>query len=123
MPQACARRSRRWAEIEALDAAIGEIDDELAAKAKADERARRLMTIPGIGPVIATAIVATVRDVEGFAGGREFSAFLGLTPRQRSSGGKQRSGRISKMGDRYLRKLFVVGATAALATPAATTTR
>ena len=102
------------AEIEALDAAIGEIDDELAAKAKADERARRLMTIPGIGPVIATAIVATVRDVEGFAGGREFSAFLGLTPRQRSSGGKARSGRISKMGDRYLRKLLVVGATAAL---------
>ena len=102
------------AEIEALDAAIGEIDDELAAKAKADERARRLMTIPGIGPVIATAIVATVRDVQGFAGGREFSAFLGLTPRQRSSGGKERSGRISKMGDRYLRKLLVVGATAAL---------
>jgi transposase len=101
-------------QIDALEAAIGAIDDELAAKAKACERTRRLMTIPGIGPVIATAIVATVRDVEGFAGGREFSAFLGLTPRQRSSGGKARSGRISKMGDRYLRKLFVVGATAAL---------
>jgi transposase len=102
------------AQIDALDAAIGAIDGELAAKAKADEKTTRLMTIPGIGPVIATAFAATVRDVEAFASGREFAAFIGLTPRQHSSGGKARSGRISKMGDRYLRKLLVVGATAAL---------
>jgi transposase len=72
------------------------------------------MTIPGVGPITATALAATVADVEVFASGREFAAFLGLTPRQHSSGGKERSGRISKMGDRYLRKLLVVGATSTL---------
>ena len=81
---------------------------------KADERARRLMTIPGVGPLTASAIVSTVRDMSGFASGREFAAFLGLTPRQRSSGGKERLGRITKMGDRYLRKLLVVGACAVI---------
>ena len=106
------RRSGR--QIEALDAAIGKIDDEIAARVKADARARRLMTIPGVGPVTAPAIVATVRDPGAFAAGREFAAFLGLTPRQSSSGGKERLGRITKMGDRYLRKLLVVGACAAL---------
>jgi transposase len=79
------------------DGTDGEIDDELAARANADERARRLVTIPGIGPAIATAIVATARDVEGFASGREFSAFLGLTPRQRSSGGN-RGNRGARLG-------------------------
>ena len=101
-------------QIDALDDAIEAIDKELAAQAKADLKAKRLMTIPGIGPVTATAIAATVRDVEAFASGREFAAFLGLTPRQHSTGGKERSGGISKMGDRYLRKLLVVGATAVL---------
>lgn len=101
-------------QIEALDAAIGAIDKTLAAAVKADETARRLMTIPGIGPVTASAIVATVQDMSAFASGREFSAFLGLTPRQSSSGGKERLGRITKMGDRYLRKLLVVGACATL---------
>ena len=72
------------------------------------------MSIPGIGPVTASAIVATVPDMSAFASGREFSAFLGLTPRQHSSGGKERLGRITKMGDRYLRRLLVVGATAVL---------
>jgi len=101
-------------QIDALDKAIDAIDEELLAAAKADAKARQLMTIPGIGPVIATAILATVRDVEVFASGREFAAFLGLTPRQCSTGGKERLGGISKMGDRYLRKLLVVGATSAL---------
>ena len=73
-----------------------------------------LMTIPGIGPITASAIVAAVPDVAGFSGPREFAAFLGLTPRQHSSGGKERLGRISKMGSRYLRKLLVVGAHAVL---------
>jgi hypothetical protein len=72
------------------------------------------MTIPGVGPVTASAITATVQDPGAFASGREFAAFLGLTPRQNSSGGKQRLGRITKMGDRYLRKLLVIGACATL---------
>ncbi len=101
-------------QIDALDQAIETIDEELAASVKADERARRLMTISGIGLVTASAIAATVPDMEAFSSGREFSAFLGLTPRQHSSGGKERLGRITKMGDRYLRKLLVVGATAVL---------
>jgi transposase len=101
-------------QIDALDETIAAIDKELAASVKADERAKRLMTIPGVGPVTASAIVATVPDVSAFASGREFSAFLGLTPRQSSTGGKERLGRITKMGDRYLRKLLVVGACATL---------
>ncbi|MCI4678589.1 IS110 family transposase [Rhodoblastus acidophilus] len=102
------------AQIDALDEAIGAIDDELASEAKAHATARRLMTIPGVGPVIASALVATTPDTSAFANGREFAAFLGLTPRQHSTGGKQRLGRITKMGDRYLRKLLVVGATSVL---------
>jgi transposase len=101
-------------QIDAIDKEIAAIDAELEKVAKADDRTRRLMTIPGVGPITATALAATVVDIDAFASGREFSAFLGLTPRQHSSGGKERSGRISKMGDRYLRKLLVVGATSAL---------
>src|SRR5271166_210860 len=100
--------------IDALDEAIAAIDKELAASIKADETAKRLMTIPGFGPVTASAIVATIQDAGVFASGREFAAFLGLTPRQNSTGGKPRLGRITKMGDRYLRKLLVVGACATL---------
>jgi transposase len=99
-------------QIDALDEAIGAIDKELAASVKADETAKRLMTIPGVGPVTASAIMATIQDANVFASGREFAAFLGLTPRQNSTGGKTRLGRITKMGDRYLRKLLVVGACA-----------
>ncbi len=84
------------------------------ALAKADPVARRLTSIPGIGPVTASAIAASVQDIAGFAGPREFAAWLGLTPRQNSSGGKERLGRVSKMGNRYLRKLLVVGAHAVL---------
>jgi transposase len=101
-------------QIDAIDEEIAAIDEEIEALVKADETARRLMTIPGVGPVTASAIVATVRDTSAFSGGREFAAFLGLTPRQSSTGGKARLGRITKMGDRYLRKLLVVGACATL---------
>ena len=73
------------------------------------------MTIPGIGPVTASALLATVQDFAAFSSEREFAAFLGLTPREHSSGGKPRLGRITKMRDRYLRKLLVVGACSALA--------
>jgi transposase len=101
-------------QIDALDCEIATIDEEIKALTRADATASRLMTIPGVGPIIASAIVATVMDVGAFASGRNFAAYLGLTPRQDSTAGKQRLGRISKMGDRYLRKLLVVGACAAL---------
>jgi len=101
-------------QIDAIDAEIAAIDEEIKTQVKADDRARRLMTIPGIGPLTASAIVATVQDTSAFASGREFAAFLGLTPRQNATGGKERLGRITKMGDRYLRKLLVVGACATL---------
>ena len=91
-------------QIDALDEAIEAIDRELEASARTDETARRLMTIPGIGPVTAMALLATIQDFAAFSSGREFAAFLGLTPRVHSTGGKPRLGRITKMGDRYLRK-------------------
>jgi transposase len=112
----CVRAALRplVSQIDALDEAIGAIDKEIAMSVKADETAKRLMTIPGVGPVTASAITATIQDMGDFASGREFAAFLGLTPRQSSTGGKPRLGRITKMGDRYLRKLLVVGACATL---------
>ena len=81
-------------QIDALDEAIEAIDNALEAQAKGDEKAKRLMTIPGIGPVTATAVAATMRDVEAFASAREFAAFLGLTPRQASTGGKEGQRRV-----------------------------
>jgi transposase len=97
-----------------LDEAIARCDRAIAKMAQKDETARRLMSIPGFGPITASAMAASVQDASSFAGPREFSAFLGLTPNQNSSGGKQKLGRISKMGNRYLRKLLVVGAHAVL---------
>ena len=79
-------------QIDALDEAIGAIDKELAASVKSNETARRLTTIPGIGPVTASAIIATIQDASVFASGREFAAFLGLTPRQSSTGASSGSG-------------------------------
>src|SRR5208282_3567358 len=79
-----------------------------------DQASRRLATIPGVGIITATALAAAVVDPSAFRSGREFAAFLGLVPRQNSSGGKDRLGRISKMGDGYLRKLLVVGATSVI---------
>jgi transposase len=87
------------------------IDRSILALQRSDEVARRLSTIPGIGPVSATAFAASVANPGQFRSGREFAAWLGLTPSQNSSGGKDRLGRITKMGDRYLRKLLVIGAT------------
>jgi len=87
------------------------IDRAIIALQRTDEVARRLSTIPGIGPVGATALAASVADPRQFRSGREFAAWLGLTPFQNSSGGKDRLGRITKMSDRYLRKLLVIGAT------------
>jgi transposase len=102
------------AQLRNLDDAIARLDRTIAKMARQDETARRLMSIPGFGPITASAMAASVQDASSFAGPREFAAFLGLTPKQNSSGGKQRLGRISKMGNRDLRKLLVVGAHAVL---------
>ncbi len=101
-------------QLHALDQKIARVDRTIAAMARDNEMARPLMTIPGLGPVTASAMAASVQDVSAFSGPRKFAAFLGLTPKQNSSGGKERLGRISKMGNRYLRTLLVVGTHAIL---------
>ena len=85
--------------FQALEAQIQVLDAEITRRAKSDPVARRLMTIPGIGPIAATAITALVPAPEGFRAGRDFAAWLGLVPLQRSTGGKQKLGAISKMGE------------------------
>lgn len=99
-----------WAQLQSLDHQIAEYDRRIAQLANQCEPARRLMRIEGIGPVTATAIAATVGDGKAFRNGRQFAAWLGLTPRQNSSGGKSRLGRITKRGDVYLRTLLIHGA-------------
>ena len=94
-----------------IDARLRQIDRDLLVWQRGNDVARRLMTIPGIGPVGATALAASVTDPHQFRSGRQFAAWLGLTPLQKSSGGKERLGRITKMGDKYLRKLLIVGMT------------
>jgi transposase len=93
---------------------IGALDRELGAWHAQNEASQRLAAIPGIGVITATAIAATVTDPKQFRSGRQFAAWLGLTPQQQSTGGKTRLGGISKQGDRYLRRLLVVGATAVM---------
>ncbi|MEJ2030555.1 MAG: IS110 family transposase [Maritimibacter sp.] len=89
-------------------------DKRILLEGRRDPKVMLLRTIPGVGPITASAIVATAGDGHQFRNGREFAAWLGLTPINRSSGGKERLGRISKMGDRYLRRLLVTGMTARL---------
>ena len=98
--------------LEVLDGRIAELDKEIARRAREDEVARRLMTIPGIGPIAATAIAALAPPAQSFKRGRDFAAWLGLTPRQMSTGGKQKLGAISKMGERTLRRLLIIGSSA-----------
>ena len=100
--------------MRALDQQIAGLDREIALRAKEDEAARRLMTIPGIGPVTAAALVALAPDPHAFRSGRDFAAWLGLTPLQKSTGGKQKLGQITKMGERTLRRLLVIGASAVI---------
>src|SRR2546430_23601 len=102
------------AQIEQLEAAVAAIEKQLMAWHKSNPVSQRLATIPGIGPIIATAIAATVTEPSGFRSGREFAAWLGLVPRQNSTGGKVRLGGISKRGNRYLRRLLINGASANL---------
>ncbi|WP_416066124.1 IS110 family transposase [Rhizobium sp. ZK1] len=102
-------------EIDALTVRIERLDRELARQAKEDEDLRRLMTVPGIGILTAATIKAHVADPGSFKSSRGFSAWLGLTPKQNSSGGKVRFGKISKMGDVEIRSLLYVGATSIIA--------
>jgi transposase len=101
-------------QLASLDAQIHDLDRNLLTWHRSNAVSQRLATIPGVGPVTASALAASVTDPSMFASGREFSAFLGLVPRQNTSGGKVRLGRTSKMGDRYLRTLLVSGAMALL---------
>ena len=110
-------------ELVHLDERVKRFDAQLDAFARADEACRRLQTIPGVGPKGASALVAAAGDARAFASGREFAAWLGLTPRQRSTGGRTVLGGISKRGDRYLRSLLIHGARAALRAAAKRTDR
>ena len=109
------------AALRPLVSALFTLNEEVAVLNKAvlrqhrgSEMSQRLATVPGIGTLTATVLVATVSEPQNFSGGREFAAWVGLVPRQHSTGGKARLGRISKMGNRDLRRLLVVGAHAAL---------
>ena len=98
-----------------LDQRVEQYDTHLKLVARDDARAQRLMHLRGVGPIGASAIVATVGTAHEFTSGRQFAAWLGMVPRQHSSGGKQRLGRITKAGDTYLRMLLIMGARAVLA--------
>jgi transposase len=102
------------AQIEALEDRIERLDRRVIRHARENETARRLATIPGIGAIGATALAGLVPEPQGFASARHFAAWLGLTPKPHSSGGKERLGRISKQGNSMLRRLLVLGATTRL---------
>jgi transposase len=103
------------AHADQLDARIAEYDRAIAQAAREDARSKRLMQLPGIGPITASALLASIGGGHDFANGRQVAAWIGLTPGQYSSGGKERLGRITKAGDNYLRSLLVMGARAVLA--------
>lgn len=100
--------------LHTLDERIAAYDRELEHLARTNEAATRFMSLPGVGPVTALATVASVGHARELANGRQFAAWLGLVPRQWSTGGKTRLGRITKRGDAYLRTLLIMGARAAL---------
>lgn len=101
-------------DLERLDKRIAELDEHIALAARQNEAARRLQSVPGIGPITATARVASIGDAQAFKRSRDLPAFLGLTPKQHSSGGKERLSGISREGDSYLRTLLIHGARAVL---------
>ena len=102
------------AQLRALRAQILEFDRQIMRWHRSHETSRRLDEVPGVGPILATALVASIADPKVFRSGRDFSAWIGLVPKQHSSGGKDKLGRISKQGDRYLRSLFTAGALAVI---------
>src|SRR5262245_54670846 len=102
------------AQLRVLKAQILEFDRMINAWHRSSETSKRLDEIPGVSPALATALIASVADPRAFRSGRDFSAWIGLVPKQHSSGGKHKLGSISKQGDRYLRSLFVIGALAVI---------
>src|SRR5262250_25743 len=102
------------AQLRTLKVQILNFDRQIMAWHRSNEASRRLDEIPGVGPALATALVASVADPKAFRSGRDFSAWIGLVPKQHSSGGKDKLGSISKQGDRYLRSLFAAGALAVI---------
>jgi transposase len=102
------------AQLRALQGQVEDLEKDLKTYSRGNEAVKRLKTIPGIGAITASALDASVTDPHQFTSGRQFAASLGLTPRANSSGGKERMGCISKMGDRYLRRLLVSGMTSQL---------
>lgn len=113
LPEAVAALSRMLLDqIAALQTKIDDLEKEIRQRVRRDDVAARLMTIPGVGPISAAAMMAFAPPPETFAKGRDFSAWMGLTPKQHSSGGKERLGRTSKMGQRDLRRLLITGAMA-----------
>jgi len=103
-----------FAQLELISDQILESDRRIIASARSTEVGRRLMEIPGVGPLLASALVATIADPKAFKSGRNLAAWIGLVPRQNSSGVKERLGGITKQGDRYLRQMLVVGAVAVI---------
>jgi error-prone DNA polymerase len=109
---------------QAAAARIAGLEAQIVAHARGDDTARRLATVPGIGPITASLIAATVGDgIGAFRSARHFAAWLGLVPRQRSTGGKPRLGRITKTGNREIRRLLVLGATSMVYAPGSGTAR
>jgi transposase len=102
------------AQLRMLKTQILEFDRRIMAWHRSNQTSQRLDKIPGVGPALATALVASVADPKAFRSGRDFSAWIGLVPKQHSSGGKDKLGSISKQGDRYLRSLFTAGALAVI---------
>ena len=101
-------------QLRVLKAHVLKFDRLINAWHRSNEMSRRLDELPGVGPALATALVASVADPKAFRSGRNFSAWVRLVPKQNSSGGKQKLGSISKQGDRYLRSLFTAGALAVI---------
>ena len=103
--------ARQW---QALDAGIKALEQQIVQSVRTNEAARRIMAIPGVGPITASAVVAAVPDMKQFRSGRGFAAWLGLTPRQNNSASTYRSGGISKQGQRDIRCLLILGASSHL---------
>jgi transposase len=98
------------AQLQAVQIQITRLDKRIHQAHRVNSASKRLEAIPGFGVIVSTAVVATMTDPKAFKTGREFAAWIGLVPRQNSTGGKDRLGSISKQGDRYLRRLLIVGA-------------
>ncbi len=101
-------------ELRSMKEQIKAVETEILAWHRGNEASRRLETIPGVGPIIASALAATIADPSVFKSGRQLAAWIGLVPRQNSSGGKERLGRITKQGEPYLRRLLVIGSSAVM---------